>query len=98
MGFLDSMFEGVKSSLKWKAQSGVTGGLDKGIGAVVKGLKGKSKCPSCKKPIDEADAKFCAHCRAKLILVCPKEGCGRESPLDTQFCPSCGTALSKDGK
>lgn len=98
MGFLDSILEGVKNTLKWKVQSGVTGGLEKGIGAVVKGFKGKDKCPSCKEPITEMDAKFCPHCRAALVLVCPNQDCKRESPINTKFCPSCGTELPKTGK
>ncbi len=99
MGFLDSMLEGAKNSLKWKVQSEATGGIEKGIergiGAIAKRLKSKNKCPACKEPITEIDAKFCPHCRAKLILVCPNQDCKRESPLGIQFCPSCGTELSK---
>lgn len=98
MGFLDNMFEGVKNNVKWKVQNETVGGLEKGIGAVVKKIKGESKCPACKKPVTETDAKFCPHCQAKLILICPNQDCKRESSLDTQFCPSCGTELSKAGK
>jgi len=98
MGFLDSILEGVKNNLKWKIQSEAAGGLEKGAGAVIKRLKGKNKCPICREPVTEMDAKFCPHCRAKLILVCPNQDCKRESPLDTQFCPFCGTELPKAEK
>ncbi|MDD5431077.1 MAG: zinc ribbon domain-containing protein [Candidatus Pacebacteria bacterium] len=95
MNFIDSLLEGIKNSLKWKVQSGAVGGLETGLGSVMKKLKGGKKCPSCKNPVTEIDAKFCPNCRANLILKCPKQDCGRESPLGTQFCPTCGTELSK---
>ncbi|MDD5547789.1 MAG: zinc ribbon domain-containing protein [Candidatus Pacebacteria bacterium] len=96
MDFLNSIIEGIKNNLKWKAQSAAAGGLETGIGSVIKKFKGGNKCPSCKKPIAEENAKFCPNCRAKLILKCSKPDCGRESKLGTQFCPSCGTDLSKE--
>jgi len=96
MGLLDDLVSGVKNSLKWQAQTAVTGGITSGISSVIK--KFKNKCPKCGKPITDPSAKFCPNCRANLVLVCKNKDCGRESPRGTKFCPSCGSDLQNAKK
>jgi len=93
MGILDDLLSGVKNSLKWQAQSAVTGGISSGVSSIVKKFNNKNKCPECGKAITDETAKFCPNCRAELVLTCKKEGCGRELPRGTKFCPSCGSEL-----
>ncbi len=96
MGFLDSIIQGIKDNLKWRARGEAIKGVEKGIGSVIK--RAKNRCPKCRKPITEEGARFCPHCRAKLVLVCPSPNCQRESPLGTEFCSSCGAKLTKTKK
>jgi rRNA maturation endonuclease Nob1 len=91
MGILDDAFQSVKSNLKWKAQSEVNSGIEKGIRSVIS--KFKNRCPKCGKPVTEEGAKFCPNCRANLILTCSNPDCRHTLPLGTKFCPSCGTEL-----
>lgn len=98
MGLIDDLASGVKSSLKWQAQSAVSGGLTTGIAGISSAIKKlKNKCPECHKPLPDESAKFCPNCSAALVLTCKKEGCGRESPRGTKFCTACGSKL-EDGK
>ena len=96
MGIVDDMFESVKSSLKWKAQSTVVNGVDKGIRSIFS--KGKNKCPQCGKTVEDHSAIFCPNCRANLVLTCPNPECQKISPLKTKFCPACGAKLQPDNK
>ncbi|MDD4083841.1 MAG: hypothetical protein PHD05_10705 [Sphaerochaetaceae bacterium] len=89
MGILNDLFSGVKNNLKWQAQSTITDGVSSGISAIVS--KFKNKCPECHKSIKDTTANFCPNCQASLVLVCKKQGCGRQSPHGTKFCPGCGT-------
>lgn len=94
MKIFDDLISGVKNSLKWQAQNAVTGGITSGVSGISSIIKKlKNKCPECGKAIPDESAKFCPNCRAELVLVCKKEGCGRELPRGTKFCPSCGSEL-----
>ncbi|MDD4333200.1 MAG: zinc ribbon domain-containing protein [Patescibacteria group bacterium] len=93
MGIINDFVSGVKNNFKWQAQSAVIGGTNKGIKSVIKIFK--NKCPKCGKPVKEEAAKFCPNCRANLVLVCKNPNCQRQSPLNTKFCPSCGSDLTK---
>ncbi len=91
MGIVNDLILGVRNTLKWRAQSAVTGGVDAGIRSVIKMFK--NKCPKCGKPAKENGAVFCANCGASMFLVCKNSNCGRQSPLGTKFCPGCGSKL-----
>lgn len=92
MGFINDLASGVKNSLRWQAQSAVTGGLSTGIRTVIKGLK-NNKCPKCGKSIKEEATTFCTNCGASMVLFCQNTSCGRQAPLGTKFCPTCGSKL-----
>jgi rRNA maturation endonuclease Nob1 len=91
MSIIDDLVSGVKNNLRWQAQSAVTSSMDKGVRTVVKNFK--NRCPKCGKAVKEEGARFCPNCQAKLVLICPNSNCGRELPLKTKFCPSCGSSL-----
>lgn len=93
MGLFNDIARGIKNSLKWRARSGLTKGIEKGIDSVVKNFK--DRCPKCGKPITEIGARFCPHCRAKLVLICPNPNCQREASLGTDFCSFCGAKLTR---
>ena len=94
MEFFDNIIQGLKSNLKSRVQGEAVRGVEKGIESMIK--KVKHRCPKCEKMITEEGARFCPHCRAKLVLICPNPNCQRESPLGTKFCLSCGAKLTKD--
>ena len=99
MGMIEDLASGVKNSLKWQAQSAVSSGISTGISGITSIFKKmKNKCPECHAPIPDESAKFCPNCSANLVLICKKEGCGRESPRGTKFCPTCGSELKADKK
>lgn len=93
MGIINSLITSVKNSLRWRAQSTLTGGVDKGIQSVTKLFTGR--CPKCGKPTKETGATFCANCGASLVTVCKNSNCGRQLPLGTKFCSGCGSNLQK---
>lgn len=96
MGFFDNTIQGVKDNLKGRARGEAIRGVEKGIGSIIK--KVKNKCPKCGKSIAKEGLRFCPHCGAKLVFICPNPNCQQESPLGTKFCPFCGAKLTRTKK
>ena len=48
------------------------------------------KCPKCQTE-NRDDARFCADCGARLVLVCSQ--CGSELPAAARFCDACGAQV-----
>ncbi|MBI3301639.1 MAG: zinc ribbon domain-containing protein [Deltaproteobacteria bacterium] len=53
------------------------------------------QCPRCQHE-NNAAAKFCEECGAKLVRTC--SGCGHEVSPQAKFCPECGTSLTATQK
>jgi len=61
--------------------------------AVAEGVRGESggaTCPKCEADND-ADAKFCDECGAKIAAAC--SSCGKQNDADAKFCDGCGNRL-----
>jgi hypothetical protein len=49
------------------------------------------RCSDCRHENSD-EARFCAHCGARLSTVCT--GCGTMQPPEARFCPGCGRAVA----
>lgn len=59
-------------------------------------------CPNCKIEYEDV-ASVCADCGSELVSSSPNlsplercDNCGKEAPLDMDFCPHCGTLYAED--
>jgi len=90
MGFFDSIANRVKSDISYKVGGEISDSISKGAGKLVKkGGKKLTKCPKCKKPVNE-EMRVCGECGTKLIIVCLQS---HDNPYGTKFCTVCGEAL-----
>lgn len=81
--------EGTISQLRQKAFSGA----DLTAGVELRSALGGTKCPECKKHVEEGQ-KFCGECGASVApkkRFCPQ--CGVESAPGKKFCGECGAPL-----
>lgn len=80
----DGTGSGVKT-MATAAGEGISEGMAKGGPRVA--------CPECRTPND-ADARFCDHCGARMSTerICPE--CSNVNDADARFCDGCGQALT----
>ena len=75
------------------------GSMRKIAGAIGEGLRGTAAvatvaCPACGHGND-ADARFCDQCGAKMPTERTCASCGHLNDVDARFCANCGSALSQ---